>query len=85
MMLVANLSGIKSMYVNSLALVRVKGGESKCFRIESCVRQCCVMSPWLFNIYMDAVRKEVKVGIWRMGIMLLEERRGWRLPGLLYV
>ena len=29
------------------------------------VRQDCAMSPWLFNVYMIAVKKEVKV---RMGI-----------------
>ena len=28
------LNGIKSMYDNSLASVRVKGGESQCFRIN---------------------------------------------------
>ena len=39
------------------------------------------MSPWLFSIYMDAVMKEVKMG---MGMRLLEERRECRLPGLLY-
>ena len=32
------LNGIKSMYVNSLACVRVKGGESECFRINSDMR-----------------------------------------------
>ena len=45
------LNGIKSMYVNSQTFIRVKGSESECFRIE-----------WLFNIYMDAVMKEVKGG-----------------------
>ena len=59
------LNGIKSMYVNSLACVRVKGGESGGFRINSGVRQGCIMSPWLFNIYMDAVMKEVKMGMGR--------------------
>ena len=39
-----------SIYVNSLACVRVKGGESECFRIDSGVRQGCVMSLWLFNV-----------------------------------
>ena len=29
------LNGIKSMYVNSLSFVRLKWGESKCFRIDS--------------------------------------------------
>ena len=47
------LNGIKSIYVNSLACVRVKGGESEGSRINSCVRQGCIMSPWLFNVYME--------------------------------
>ena len=62
-------NGIKSMYVNSQACVRVKGGESECFRIDSGVRQGCIMSPWLFNVYMETVTKE--------------EGREWRLPGFL--
>ena len=47
------LSGIKSMYVDSSACVRVKEGESEQFRIDNGVRQGCIMSPWLFNIYMN--------------------------------
>ena len=39
------LNGIKSMYVNSVPCVRIKGGESECFRINSGVRQGCIMSP----------------------------------------
>ena len=38
------LSGIKSIYVVSLACVRVKESESEGFRIYSGVRQGC-MSP----------------------------------------
>ena len=45
------LNGIKSMYVNSLAYIKVKGSEGECFRIVSGVRQGCIMSPWLFNVY----------------------------------
>ena len=45
------LNGIKSMYVYSLASVRVKAGESERFRIDSEVRQGCIMFFWLFNIY----------------------------------
>ena len=47
------LSGIKSIYANSLACVKVKGGESECFRIESGVRAEQVMSLLLFNVYMN--------------------------------
>ena len=45
----------------------------------------CIMSPWLFNVYMDAVMKEVKMGMWRMGVTFLEDEKEWRLPGPLYV
>ena len=54
------LNGITSMYVNSLAYVRGKGGKNECFVIESSVKQGCTMYPWLFNVYMDTLMKEVK-------------------------
>ena len=57
------LSYIKSMYFNGLACVKVKGGESECFRNNSGVRQGCIMSSFLFNIYLDAVMQEVKIGM----------------------
>ena len=45
------LSGIKTVYVDSSACVKVKGGERELFRIDSGVRLGCIMSPWLFNVY----------------------------------
>ena len=42
------------------------------------------MSPWLFNVYMDGVMKEVKMGMGRRGVRFLEDGRECRLPGLLY-
>ena len=39
------LSRIKNMYVDSSACVRVKMGESDQLRIDSRVRQGCIMSP----------------------------------------
>ena len=59
-------SRIKCMYVDGLASVRVKGGESKCFRIEICAKHGFIMSPWFFNPYMDEVM-EVKTGKGRRG------------------
>ena len=78
------LRGIKSMYVNSLGCIRVNRDVSKCFRTDSGMRQGCIMSPWLFDVYMDAVMKEVKMGMRRIGVRFLEEEREWRLAGLLY-
>ena len=44
------MNGIKSIYVNSIACVKVKGDDSECFKIDSGVRQVCIISPWLFNV-----------------------------------
>ena len=53
-------------------------------RIDSGIRLGCIMSPWLFNIYMDGVIKEGKMGMGRRGVSFMEDVREWRLPGLLY-
>ena len=61
------LSGIKSMYVDSLACIRFKWSEIERFKIYSGVRQGCVMSSWLFEVYMDALVKDVKMRMGRRG------------------
>ena len=43
-----------------------------------------VLSPCLFNVYMEGVMKEVKMGMRRRGVSFLEDGKEWRLPGLLY-
>ena len=55
------LNGIESMCVKSLACVRVMGGESECFRINSGVRRVYHVPLTLQCIYMDAI---LKVKIW---------------------
>ena len=52
--------------------------HSECFRINSGVRQGCIISPWLFNVYVDTVMMEGK-----KGVRLQEEGTEWRLPSLL--
>ena len=42
------------MYVDSSACVRVKGGESECFKIDSGVRQGCIM-PFGFSVYIYSI------------------------------
>ena len=69
------LGRIKGIFVDSLACVRVKVVVSEWFRIDSGVRQGCIMSPWLFNVCMDAVIKGEN-GDGKKG-------RERRLPGLL--
>ena len=78
------LGKITSIYFSSLAHVRVKRDESKQFMINRGIRQGCIMSPWLFNVYMDAVMKEVKMVMERKGIRFLKEEIESKLPGFFY-
>ena len=57
------LKGVKSMYVNRLACVKVNRGESECFKINSGVRKKCIMSLWHLNVYVAAMMKKVKIGM----------------------
>ena len=78
------MSGIKSIYVDSSACVRVKWGEGEQFRIDSRVRQGSIMFSGLFSVYMDGAMKEVKIMMRRREVRFLEDAREWRFPGLLY-
>ena len=51
------LRAIRSLYMKSEACVRVKDELSDWFPITQGVRQGCVMSPWLFNVFMDKIVK----------------------------
>lgn len=78
------LNGVKSFYEGSSACVRVRGSLSEWFGIDSGVRQGCVMSPWLFNIYMDGVMKEVRPRVGSSGVRLIKGVNEWTLSDLLY-
>ena len=53
------LRGVKSLHVGSKACVRVVNEVSEWFPVRMGLRQGCVMSPWLFNLYIDGVVREV--------------------------
>ena len=55
------LKAVQSFYVDSSACVRVGNDVSEWFQVNVGLRQGCVMSPWLFNEYMDGVVREVNV------------------------
>ncbi len=64
------LEGIQSFYENASAFVQVNGELSESFKVKVGVRQGCMMSLWLFNIYMDGCIREMKVGVWDLGARL---------------
>ena len=78
------LGGIKSLIEGSRACVKVNGVTSDWFEIRNGLKQGCVMSPWLFNIYMDGVMKEVKQGMSNKGVQLVCGKIEWRISDLLY-
>src|SRR5678816_3376513 len=72
------------MYEDSEACVRINGVKGDWFRINNRVRLGCVMSPWLFNLYMDGVMKEFEVRMAGNGVRMMENGEEWRVPYLLY-
>ena len=48
------------------------------------VRQGCVMSPWLFNMYMDGVVREVYNRVNGMGVSMCTGGVWWVLSQLLF-
>ena len=73
-------------YVDSRASVRVGNDVSKCFPVNVELRQGCVMSPWLFNVYMDSVVREVNVRVLGKELELLSSNGGrFEINQLLFV
>ncbi len=64
------LEGIKSFYENASASVLVNGELSESYNVEVGVRQGCIVSPWLFNIYMDGCIREMKARVRDLGTRL---------------
>ena len=79
------LRGIQSFYDGSSACVRVGSDLSESFEVNVGLRQGCVMSPWLFNVYMDGVVREVKMRTLGRGLEMSERGgREWEVSQLLF-
>ncbi|MCP5003018.1 MAG: hypothetical protein GY941_03575 [Planctomycetes bacterium] len=78
------LEGIKAFYKGASACVRVDGRLSETFDISVGVRQGCVMSPWLFNVYMDGCIREMKARVGDIGVGLQLDGVGWSLVASLF-
>ena len=66
---------LRPSYEGSEACVRVCREESEWFKVGVGLRQGCVMSPWLFNLFMDAVMKEVRERASDVGVKMWDARR----------
>ena len=70
------LKAVQSFHVDSRACVRVGNDVPKWFPVNVGLRQRCVMSPWLFNVYMDGVVREVNVRVLGKGLEQLSANDG---------
>ena len=79
------LSAVKSMYADSRACVRVGSERSEWFSVKVGLRQGCVMSPWLFNLYIDGVVREVNARVGGRGLKLIDrDGNDWEMNQLLF-
>ncbi len=56
-------------------MCQISGETSEHFKIKVGLSQGCVMSPWLFNIYMDGVMREMKGKAGEVGVRMYTEGR----------
>jgi len=64
---------IKSLYWNQYAVIRTKDGKSRKICIRRGVRQGCIISPILFNLYSEYMMQEIH-----------EKRKGIEIGGRIY-
>ena len=50
---------IATLYQNQQAAVRVNGETSEWFEVQKGVRQGCILSPNLFNVYAENITRQV--------------------------
>jgi len=80
------LKAIQSLYAESEARVRVCREEGEWFSVKAGLRQGCVMSPWLFNIFMDGVMREVREKAGDVGARMWDDRANheWKVEWLMF-
>ncbi len=71
------LEGIKAFYRGASVCVKVNGELSDSFDMGVRVQQGCVMSPWLFSIFMDGSMKEMKAKVGNVGVIFKLSRCDW--------
>ena len=67
---------MESFYKDSRACVRVGNYVSECFPVNVGLRHGYVMSPWLFNVYMHGVVREVNIRLLGKGMEFLSANGG---------
>ena len=78
------LKAVQSFYTDSRACVRVGMDVSEWYPVNVGLRQGCVMSPWLFNVYMDGVVREVNARVLGKVVLLSVNDDRFEINDLLF-
>ncbi len=78
------MNGVKALYKDAKACIKVNGEHSESFGIQGGVRQGCVMSLWLFNLYMDGVIREIEAKVDDVGVEMCVNGGKWVLNTILF-
>ena len=70
------LQAVQSFHIDSRACVWVEIDMSEWFLVNVELRQGGVMSPWLFNVYMDGVLRELNARVLGKELDLLSANGG---------
>ena len=65
---------IISLYANQEAKVRTEYGDTESFSIGKGVRQGCVLSPYLFNLYSEYTMRQANLEELDIGVRMEEEK-----------
>ena len=64
---------LRNLYAGQEATVRTGHGTTDWFQIGKGVRQGCILSPCLFNLYAEYIMRNAGLGETQAGLRLLEE------------
>ena len=61
---------IRSLYAKQEAKVRTEYGDTESFSIGKGVRQGCVLSPYLFNLYSEYIMRQANLDQLDIGVRM---------------
>ena len=61
---------LRNLYAGQEATVRPGHGTMDCFQIGKVVRQGCISSPCLFNLYLEYIKRNVRLNEAQIGIKI---------------
>ena len=61
---------LRNLYAGQEAIVRTGHGTTDWFQIRKGVRQCCILSPRLFNLYAEYIMQNTKLDEAQAGIKI---------------